>query len=189
VSVVIEEGKYAAETEASATHVYEAAASPFVLPPGVVPDFRGADACFRSDVAFTVRVQTLDGTDVGAEAWNTCGRLAFLADGCGTWPGGGELTALNRIPGPNGEERVCIMWPDTQSNETGFRITLSYPNSGERFVYAAPPNTVEFFPPAADTAGMGAFVPARNRKDWSLEVVALTPEGERYVGGHSVIVG
>ena len=33
----------------------------------------------------------------------------------------------------------CVFWVDQNSNESGFRIELSYPNSGEYFLYDVPP--------------------------------------------------
>jgi hypothetical protein len=65
---------------------------------------------------------------------------------------------------------------------------LSYPNSGEKFTYLVPPGTVEFVPPEADTRGVESFAAGLGRKDWSVTVVALTPDGEIVVGAQSVQV-
>jgi hypothetical protein len=188
--IFVQDGAYLPDQKPAFEMLYSApSGSPFIFPQNSLPPFRGSDRCFDADTAFRVKVEDGKGNSLGAEAWNTCGRIVSLADGCSTWPGGGDMTALNRLTMPSGEERVCIMWPDAYANETGFRITLSYPRSGEKFVYLAPANTLEFFPPKADTDGLGTFENEFRRKDWSLEIIALTPDGERLVGSHAVQVG
>jgi len=166
------------------------AGSPFVFPPDALPPFRGTDRCFDSDTGFTVRVDGAGGTAIGAEAWSTCTRIIILADGCTSgFPFDGQDATVGRRPSAaGGQLEACVMWADKAANESGFRIKLSYPNSGETFTYLAPPNTVEFVPPAGDTLGLGSPSAGLGRKDWTLEVVAITPTGDVPIGVQSVQV-
>jgi hypothetical protein len=167
---------------------FENVDSPFVFGAGVLPPLVPGRPCFAEDAGFTVRVAGPDGGWLGGETFFTCSRQAVLADGCtaslSAGGGGQDGVGASRTS----MRTVCITWGDRLPDETGFKIVLGYPNSGEKFEYTAPANTVEFIPPAADTEGIGAFIPARNRKDWDLRVFAITPRGEELVGAQLVQV-
>ncbi len=188
--VVVEEGAFASDSPPSKVVAFESVASPFTFPPGVLPGIRPDGRCFDRDGGFRVRVESVDGAVIGAEERFTCGHAVTLADGCtvGTSARNGPF-GLGKLPDTEpGEPAACIAWPDRHSNETGFRIELSYPNSEEKFTYLVGANTVEFVPPEPDTRGVGSFTAGLGRKDWDVEVFAITPEGEKLVDSQAVTV-
>ncbi|MEX0782308.1 MAG: hypothetical protein WD557_06630 [Dehalococcoidia bacterium] len=163
--------------------------SPLTLPGGAVPPFSGTDACFQGE--FMATVVSTSGERLGGELWRTCEHHPVLADGC-VGPERQLGVHLGRLPNPDGtdySDTRCITWEDRFDDETGFRSELRYAQSGERFVYEAPADTVEFLPPPADVDGLGEFrAPDLRRKDYAVMVWALRPSGETLVGSIDVQV-
>ena len=187
--VIVEAGSFATDVPPTSVVTFDAVTSPFVFPSGVLPGIRPGQPCFERDGGYRVRVEAVTGESIGGEERYTCSYAVILADGCSVSAARSGPFGLGRIPGvPPGQPSACIAWPDRRGDETGFRIELTYPNSGEKFTYLVPPGTVEFVPPEADTRGVGSFPAGLGRKDWSVTVVALTPDGEIVVGAQSVQV-
>ena len=181
--VLVEAGKFEPSATPTGQGRLTALSSPFDVPSDVMPPFRPDQPCLSGDdTRFMVSVFASDGSKLGGESWMTCVRKPVFPDGCpGPEPGNGAEI------GRNDDGLVCITWPDRQDDETGFGIKLEY-GSGEFFEYNVPPNTNEFLPPRADTAGLGALDLTTGRKDFGVQVWAIRPDGETPVGSTFVQV-
>lgn len=72
----------------------------------------------------------------------------------------------------------CVYWVDEHANESGFRIELSYPNTGETFLYDVPANTVAFaLPSEASPRLKESREQCLRRKDFQVLVYALFAQG------------
>lgn len=85
------------------------------------------------------------------------------------------------ITGPS----FCIVWLDSFNDELGYRVTLEYDRSGERFVYEVEPNVTQLLIPDAD-----APRPNESQEQcmlrynsFAVTVIALRPNGESLVNG------
>lgn len=77
----------------------------------------------------------------------------------------------------------CVVWRDAFDDETGFRVHLAYEPSGERFVYEVGPNVEYFAVPEPDRPRLAdSPEQCRQRNAFTVEVVALRPDGEWRVG-------
>src|SRR5687768_11248760 len=84
-----------------------------------------------------------------------------------------------------GVPSFCIVWADNFQNETGFRTTLSYLNSGEIFVYEVEPNVTQVLVPEEHrptTAGSQEEC-IRSRQVFEVKVIALINSESIEVGG------
>lgn len=87
---------------------------------------------------------------------------------CGAWHTSGAVSIAL-------EPSFCIVWSDPLEDETGFRLTLTYPNTQEIFTYTVEANTTAFIVPEAEAAAPTA---CQRWSSFSVEVTALTPNGE-----------
>jgi hypothetical protein len=93
-----------------------------------------------------------------------------------------------------GDVAICgnpfrVAWRNRFSVNKGFRIELSYPHSGERFGYVAPPEATSFvFPYEAWPRLAASKERCLQRKDYTVEVRAMTPEEQDLLGAVAVTV-
>jgi hypothetical protein len=81
-------------------------------------------------------------------------------------------------------EPFRVSWRDEVADVTGYRVELGDANMGELFSYAVPPGVGTFvFPAEAASQQPASGLDCRRSKDYTLDVLALGPAGERLVGG------
>mgnify|MGYP006921586399 CR=1 FL=1 len=83
----------------------------------------------------------------------------------------------------------CVVWLDQFDDELGFTVHLEYFQSGERFVYAVEPNVTQLIVPEDDSPRLAeSFEQCVRRKDYTITVVALRPNGEQQINKLTVNV-
>ena len=81
-----------------------------------------------------------------------------------------------------GSPAFCVVWVDNFQNETGFRIDLSYSDSGEIFVYEVGPDVTQVLvhEEHGPTDSQGNCI--RTRQVFEANVIALLDSGSVQVG-------
>jgi hypothetical protein len=83
-----------------------------------------------------------------------------------------------------GVPSFCIVWMDNFQNETRFRITLTYLNSGEVFVYEVGSDVTQLLVPQKHTpTTAGSQEECIRRQVFEVNVIALLNSGNAEVGG------
>lgn len=91
---------------------------------------------------------------------------------CGAWHTSG-VVSVSLAPA------LCIVWSDPFEDETGFRVTLTYPNTQETFTHAVGPDAIELLLPEAEATAPGD---CQRWSSYRVEVVALRSDGETPLG-------
>ncbi|MCC7363956.1 MAG: hypothetical protein IT303_06260 [Dehalococcoidia bacterium] len=174
----------------------------FVLPPAEFPALPGGPGCTGERMPYLVALYE-GPTLIGGIAHFDCSPQPVTPEGCigpGDARSGIDLWSSRLVAGATGflapipegaDERfpACLAWVDEETDETAYRIELTYPRSGEHFVYRLPPNSVTFIIPEADsTMGEPGTPEWLARKDFDIRVIAETPDGDEHAGGTSVQV-